>query len=308
MEAQHKEFEEFVHHKLEGEDESFSFERVAKDLLAGSLAGVANVVSGHPLDTVKVRMQMLEVGFLKCMKSMVAQEGPLSFYKGVEYPLYSVPIVNAVVFAAYESAKKMMGIKRDQELTLAQGLVAGAWAGFVNCIVVTPVELIKIHQQMEGIGKRGRQTSAWEITKKIYGADGIRGLYKANGITILRETFGWAARFASYETARVILNNKFESLSVVNDFIAGGFSGLVAWVAQYPQDIIKTKLQSDLAGTKYPRHKLFRDGGTIACTLEIWRKEGIRGYWTGFSACALRAVIANAFTFLAYEQAKSLLL
>jgi len=83
---------------------------------------------------------------LKCMRGMFSSEGIFSVYKGVEYPLYSVPIINAVVFSAYESAKLMMGLPRDQEMDMYHGLIAGGWAGLVNCIIVTPVELIKIQQ------------------------------------------------------------------------------------------------------------------------------------------------------------------
>jgi solute carrier family 25 carnitine/acylcarnitine transporter 20/29 len=303
MEAQHKEYEEFVHH--EGQ-EPLTFERVAKDLLAGSVAGVANVISGHPLDTFKIRMQMLKIGFFKCIRSMYIEEGMFAFYKGVAFPLYSVPLINSIVFAGYESAKWAMGLRREQELSMTQGLIAGAWAGFVNCLIVTPVELVKINQQMEGIGVKTQQTPAMRVAKTMVSTHGYKILYKANNITILREVFGWSAQFAAYEEMRAFLNRGSTSSSMINDFIAGGFSGLVGWIFQYPQDIIKTKLQMDLTGIMY-RTK-YKDGGFMACAREIMATEGIRGFWVGFSACSVRAVIANAFTFLAYEQAKSFLL
>jgi solute carrier family 25 carnitine/acylcarnitine transporter 20/29 len=146
MEELHHELEELIHHKVENDAQPFSWSHVLKDLAAGSLAGVANVASGHPLDTIKVRMQMIQVGFGKCIKSMYQQEGFFAYYKGVAWPFYSIPIVNAVVFAGYESAKKMMNIPRGKEMTIWQGLAAGAWAGFVNCAIVTPVEMVKIQQ------------------------------------------------------------------------------------------------------------------------------------------------------------------
>jgi len=161
---------------------------------------------------------------------------------------------------------------------------------------------------MEGIGVKGKQTSAWELSKRVYKANGIKGLYKANLACILRETFGWSSQFAAYEGLRALFNKYSTDYKMLCDFVAGGLSGVVGWIFQYPQDIVKSKLSMDLAGTKYPHYSKFRDGGLIECTKEIWRKEGMRGVWTGFSACQIRAVIANAFTFLAYEQAKAMLL
>lgn len=94
------------------------------------------------------------------------------------------------------------------------------------------------------------------------------------------------------------------------NFLAGGFAGLMCWVASYPQDVIKTRLQCDFGGVgkRYVSHRLIRDGGIISCAKDIYRHEGLKGFWRGFSACTMRAVIANAFTFVAYEEAKKLLL
>jgi solute carrier family 25 carnitine/acylcarnitine transporter 20/29 len=158
---------------------------------------------------------------------------------------------------------------------------------------------------MEGIGTHEKATPAWRVAKNLYMYRGFRTLYKANYVTILREVCGWAAQFAAYEGARNALTKMAGQGSTLIDFLSGGFSGIVGWIFQYPQDIIKTKLQMDVYGAHYKSY--LKDGGTWHCAREIWQKEGWRGFWVGFSACATRAFIANAFTFLAYEQAKSFL-
>lgn len=87
----------------------------------------------------------------------------------------------------------------------------------------------------------------------------------------------------------------------------GGIAGLACWLASYPQDVVKTRLQCDLStgsNQKYPA--IYKDGGFTNCTMEIYRQEGLRGFWRGFSACAMRAVFANAVGFYAYESAKDI--
>ena len=37
-------------------------------------------------------------------------EGAKGFYKGMGSPLMTIPLVNSIVFASYESAKRMMGV------------------------------------------------------------------------------------------------------------------------------------------------------------------------------------------------------
>lgn len=45
------------------------------------------------------------------------------------------------------------------------------------------------------------------------------------------------------------------------------------------------------------------DGGFIRCAQEIYRNEGVRGFWVGFSACSYRAFLVGAVEFTAYEVA-----
>ena len=37
-------------------------------------------------------------------------EGFKGFYKGMGSPLITIPVVNSIVFASYEFAKRMMGV------------------------------------------------------------------------------------------------------------------------------------------------------------------------------------------------------
>lgn len=106
-------------------------------------------------------MQMLDTRLTTCIKNIMYKEGPASFYKGVYSPLYSIPAINAIVFGAYEMARRFLNPDGTAEMTISQGLysyfkfsltfsgmMAGAFAGLVNCLIVTPVELIKCRQQV----------------------------------------------------------------------------------------------------------------------------------------------------------------
>lgn len=43
----------------------------------------------------------------------------------------------------------------------------------------------------------------------------------------------------------------------------------------------------------------------IECAKSIYINEGHAGFWKGFSACTTRAIIANAFMFIAYDFAQN---
>ena len=92
-------------------------------------------------------------------------------------------------------------------------------------------------------------------------------------------------------------------MSTLGCFIAGGVGGFTCWFVSYPQDIIKTKLQVS-KDTKFAKYKgIIPDGGVINCAIAIHKEDGFHGFWRGFLACTIRAVIANSFMFSAYELA-----
>jgi solute carrier family 25 carnitine/acylcarnitine transporter 20/29 len=59
--------------------------KTVKDLTAGTVGGIAQVLVGQPFDIVKVRMQTASKGtyrgMLHCAGGILTKEGPLAFYK-----------------------------------------------------------------------------------------------------------------------------------------------------------------------------------------------------------------------------------
>jgi solute carrier family 25 carnitine/acylcarnitine transporter 20/29 len=83
------------------------------DLFCGSLAGLAYILTAHPLDSIKVRMQMdprPASSLSKIFRETYVHEGLRGFYKGMGSPLITIPLVNSIVFASYELAKMGMGV------------------------------------------------------------------------------------------------------------------------------------------------------------------------------------------------------
>jgi len=76
---------------------------VVKDLVSGTIGGACGIVVGHPIDTVKVRLQVDRSykGISDCVQKTLRLEGPTSFFKGVVAPVLGAAPINAVVFATY---------------------------------------------------------------------------------------------------------------------------------------------------------------------------------------------------------------
>lgn len=84
----------------------------ARDMVCGTLSGVANCLSGYIFDTLKVRMQMdHSLTMIASLKTIIQKEGFMHLFNGMYYPFITVPIVNAIVFSSYELFKKITNKK-----------------------------------------------------------------------------------------------------------------------------------------------------------------------------------------------------
>jgi len=241
-----------------------------------------------------------------CFKFITASEGVWALYKGITSPLFNVPLLYAMYFGSYEFGKWAQGLQPHHDATIKQAFIAGAGAGIAVCCVMTPVELVKCRLQMEGTGRKVHRTTAFRMARDIVSENGFRALYKGNLITILREIPAGAVYFGSYEYFKRKLEQNYGNKHFI-PLVAGGTAGFLSWVVSYPQDVIKTKLQCDSGLVKkYPQNKLIRDGGIISCARDVWKHGGLLGFTKGFSACGLKAIIAEGTTFFIYENTKKL--
>lgn len=124
----------------------------AIDLVAGSLAGIANVLVGQPLDTIKVKMQTfpsLNPSPLTCFRRTLAQDDLWrGLYAGTVPAIAANVAENSVLFCSYglcqDLVKRVSGQPDTRPL---QKAVAGLGAGFLTSFVICPTELIKCRMQ-----------------------------------------------------------------------------------------------------------------------------------------------------------------
>lgn len=84
---------------------------------------------------------------------------------------------------------------------------------------------------------------------------------------------------------------KREGIGALKVALYGGLAGEALWIASYPFDVIKSKMQSDGFGDKQV-YKSMRD-----CFAKTWRAEGAIGFWRGIGPTLLRAMPVSGGTF-----------
>ncbi|PIA39941.1 hypothetical protein AQUCO_02600407v1 [Aquilegia coerulea] len=246
---------------------------VAKDLAAGTVGGAAQLIVGHPFDTIKVKLQSQPAplpgqlpkyaGAMDAVKQTIAAEGLGGLYKG-----------------------------------------AGVAVSFLAC----PTELIKCRLQAQSAladvsssGGGVKYSGPMDVAKHVLRSEGgMKGLFKGLAPTFAREVPGNAAMFGVYEGVKQLIagGQDTSQLGRGSMVVAGGVAGASFWCMVYPTDVVKSVIQVD----DYKNPKFF---GSIDAFKKILKSEGVKGLYKGFGPAMARSVPANAACFLAYEVTRS---
>ncbi|KAF7729471.1 Mitochondrial carrier protein ymc2 [Apophysomyces ossiformis] len=275
------------------------------DCASGTVGGILQVLVGQPFDTVKVRLQTqsstnpIYKGMMDCVRQTRQREGLAGFYKGTMTPLVGIGACVSIQFVVLEYMKRRFG-QSGEPLTNSQFYIAGATSGVANSIVSGPVEHIRTRLQVQ-TGPNGYRGPI-DCIRQIYSAHGIAGIYKGQGITILREFHGYGAYFFAYEwlvkQSMDKTGRKRAELPAWEVCLYGATAGYAMWGTAYPIDAIKSKLQTDgfdKATRKY--------SSVLDCVRKTMAAEGVAGFFRGIGPCLLRAAPSNAATFMGFELA-----
>ncbi|KAJ2777039.1 hypothetical protein H4R18_005355 [Coemansia javaensis] len=292
---------------IEASERTTLVPRAVGDFAAGTMGGWAQVVVGHPFDTIKVRMQTqptppIYSGGMDCLRATVRNEGAGALYKGVTSPLAGIGFCNAVVFAANGFFLRLLQGDSREPLGIGQKTLAGGLAGGVMSFLNCPVELLKVRLQtqtsMAPVAGHKPYTGVFNCGVRTFQERGLAGLYRGLGITILRDIPSFLAYFGAYEALksafvyRRLGSTDGSKSNGLEQFLAGGFAGISAWLGAYPQDVIKSRVQMN-----------YKYRSTAEATRALLQEAS--GNWRvlfrGFGPTIVRAFPANAATFVAYE-------
>lgn len=262
---------------------------------------------GQPFDIVKVRLQTSSQysSALNAAASIYRNEGALAFYKGTLTPLIGIGACVSVQFGAFHKARRWFEDRnraagRPGDLTYPEYAAAGAFAGVANSVLSGPIEHIRIRLQSQPHGAARLYDGPLDCIRKVGAHDGLlAGVYRGQVVTIWREAFAYGSWFTSFE---YLMNadaarNRIDRKDIPGYKVAfyGGLAGEVLWLASYPLDVVKSKMQTDGFGPDQ-KYRSMRH-----CIGSVWRADGARGFWKGIAPTLLRAMPVSAGTFAVVE-------
>ncbi|KAJ8535964.1 hypothetical protein K7X08_034365 [Anisodus acutangulus] len=279
-----------------------------KEFVAGGFGGIAGLISGYPLDSIRIRQQNSKSGSaFNVFRHVVATEGPLSLYRGMAAPLASVTFQNAMVFQIYASLLRTFdrNIPASEPPSYKGVALGGTAAGAIQSLIISPVELVKIQLQLQSKKhQHNNQTTSLkgpiDVTRRIFRREGWIGIHRGLTVTVLRDAHSHGLYFWVYEYTKEQLHpgcrkNGQESFQTM--LVAGGLAGAVSWISCYPLDVVKTRLQAQ------SQSKSAKYSGIVDCFRRSVREEGHGVLWRGVGTTVGRAFLVNGAIFTAYETA-----
>lgn len=225
----------------------------------------------------------------------------MAFYKGTLTPLIGIGACVSVQFGGFHYARRAFeesNLKAygSPALSYTQYYASGAFAGITNTVLSSPIEHVRIRLQTQPHGAARLYSGPLDCVRKLSAHEGVlRGLYRGTAVTLLREAQAYGVWFLTFE---YLMNadaerNKIARSEISTPKIAlyGGLAGEMLWIASYPFDVIKSKMQTDGFG-KDQKYRSMRDAFG-----QTWAKEGLRGFWRGIVPTLVRAMPVSAGTF-----------
>lgn len=258
----------------------------------------------HPLDVLKVRLQMQLVGqrgpltgMGKLYAHVVREEGFRSLYRGLSPAMMRSIVYGGLRLSLYEPSKYVCGMAFESN-NLAVKIASGAFSGAIATALTNPMEVLKVRLQMNKKSRRG----AVNELQKIASEEGVTALWKGIGPAMARAAALTASQLATYdETKQVLL--KWTSLEegFYLHLISSTLAGAVSTLITAPMDMVKTRLmlqrESKSAGT-------YKSG--LHCAYQVLLSEGPRGLYKGGLAIFARLGPQTMITFIVCEKLRDL--
>ncbi|KAG0291617.1 Mitochondrial carrier protein ymc2 [Dissophora globulifera] len=224
-------------------------------------------------------------------------------------------ITNSVVSGPVEHIRTRLQVQTGgapAAKAIGGSVTSAISAGGVESAAVVQAQTTAVKEVAAAASSNGTKNAALyfsgpvDAVQKIYAQHGLRGLFKGQAVTMVREFQGYGAYFAAYEylvqRAMRLENKERSELSTVKVVAYGACAGYAMWTTVYPIDVIKSKLQTDGFTSTTRQYS-----SALDCARKTLAKEGVAGFFKGFAPCILRAAPANAVTFLGFEMAMRLL-
>ena len=311
-----------------------------KGFVEGGIASIIAGCSTHPLDLIKVRMQLQgennlpkpvqnlrpalafqtgstlhvaaavpppRVGPISVGVRLVQQEGLAALFSGVSATVLRQTLYSTTRMGLYDVLKTKWTDSVTGTMPLGKKIEAGLIAGGIGAAVGNPADVAMVRMQADGRlppAQRRNYKSVVDAITRMAKQEGVTSLWRGSSLTVNRAMLVTASQLASYDQFKeMILENGVMRDGLGTHVTASFAAGFVAAVASNPIDVIKTRVMNMRVepGATPPY------AGALDCALKTVRAEGPMALYKGFIPTISRQGPFTVVLFVTLEQVRKLL-
>ncbi|XP_060958000.1 uncharacterized protein LOC115700726 isoform X1 [Cannabis sativa] len=230
---------------------------------AGLFTGIT--VALYPVSVVKTRLQVaskdaVERNAFSIARGLLRRDGIPGLYKGFGTVITGAVPARIIFLTALETTKigafklvEPVKLSEPTKAAIANGL-AGMTASLFSQAVFVPIDVISQKLMVQGYSGQANYNGGLDVARKIVKADGIRGLYRGFGLSVMTYSPSSAVWWASYGSSQRLIWSFLghgsdsslvpdERKIVLVQATGGIVAGATASCITTPLDTIKTRLQ-----------------------------------------------------------------
>ncbi|XP_004509679.1 mitochondrial uncoupling protein 5-like [Cicer arietinum] len=305
-----------------------------KGFVEGGIASIIAGCSTHPLDLIKVRMQLQgeiqtpnirpamaiqpgsvhslppppRVGPISVGVKLVQQEGVAALFSGVSATVLRQVLYSTTRMGLYDMLKKKWtDPNAGGTMPLTSKIAAGLIAGGIGAAVGNPADVAMVRMQADGRlppTQRRNYKSVVDAITRMAKDEGVTSLWRGSSLTVNRAMLVTASQLASYDEFKETILEKGWMRDGLGTHVTASFAaGFVAAVVTNPVDVIKTRVMNMKVEVGSPPPY----SGAVDCVLKTVRGEGPMALYKGFIPTITRQGPFTVVLFVTLEQVRKLL-
>ncbi|KMZ66847.1 Mitochondrial carrier protein [Zostera marina] len=283
---------------------------------AGIFTGIT--VALYPVSVIKTRMQVASKDIVdkrasSIIRNVLKTDGIPGLYKGFG-TIVTGGIPTRIIFLTALETMKVAGVRVVEPFNLSQPTQAaivngfsGMFASLLSQCIFVPIDVVSQKLMVQGYSGNVHYNGGLDVAQKIIKSDGIRGLYRGFGLSVMTYSPSSAVWWASYGSSQQIIwkflgygkDNKeaFPPQWIVPCVQASGglVAGAVASCITTPLDTIKTRLQVIENGKKESARVVVK---------RLITEDGWKGLYRGLGPRFVSMSAWGTSMILAYEYLK----
>mmetsp|Transcript_16018 Transcript_16018/g.30768 ORF Transcript_16018/g.30768 Transcript_16018/m.30768 type:complete len:345 (+) Transcript_16018:568-1602(+) len=314
---------------------------VWKGFAAGSAAAMVSGAVTHPIDLLKVRMQLAGActtpltthvrssgpapTLVRTAAALVQKEGMTALYRGLSASLLRQATFIGTKFGSYDILKgycQQCSTSNAQYanasavsnaaaggagISFVAKTVCGFGAGALGAAVGNPADLAMVRMQADGrlpLEHRRNYRHVGDALVRIIRQEGVGTLWRGCSPTVQRAMIITASQLAVYDQVKeeLVARGAFEEGPSLHVTSSIIASG-VASVTSNPVDLLKTRLMNMRID---PSSGKLPYTGMLDCAVQTVRNEGVLALWKGLGPTLARQAPLNVVRFMCVEQFKKL--